>query len=860
MGYFQKIPWTIEVTTTALNMIKQDDYKDEYLPNLQRSTLYQSLLAKCGDKDQEVIISVHKAVSFAQQRTKTILTHMGEYTLHDEDHLFRVLYLMELLITEENIELLSIPEQLLLILSAFLHDIGMAPSEKEILEWKTFWDVGTNNTETTSESYQHFKRFILSHPEQNQAIRNYQENSLFSKANEQTTYLIADYIRATHAHRSLEIIDKEMIFGEAAHNRVLFRKKDLTSVLGILCKSHNEDPAQLWQLEKNILCAQNTFVCLPIIAIILRLADLIDFDSKRTPEMLFSHLHVRHPVSLMEWQKHRSIEAWNITPDFIQYAATCEHPAIEASIHRFLDIIDSELGVCANMLTQLNDLNKNIGRALNIKIPLKVNREKISAKKDIYQKPLYLYRDTKFSLSKKQIIDLLMGTKLYGNPEIALRELLQNAIDACSLRKVLEESWNNPYLPEIKIKYYLENGQSFLEVSDNGIGMDQYVIDHYFTHIGSSFYKSVDFNQLLIDHSVHMQPTSRFGIGILSCFMISDSITIETMKAYAPYKSSDALQVTIEGQDSIFWIKSGQLTKVGTICQLTLREKDNPWKNVSGDDFIKFVDKLFPNPAFTLTIEAGGKRTNRDRNSFKQALTQSRDHYYWQPRDFVKMIAFSFEGKHLTGFCQVAILEDKEEPFLTVETKVAEVSVGGRSYPMLKQLDMKDNEIKIQSTSIGTDHDGNITTHMGYQMSISSKSTISLHGIEIDYNLFPASWRTRKNQVRLEWPFPILLVVDVGGDRDLDLNAARTEILVGAKWDKIEQDLACLICLGIEKTIETEKWEKFRTNVLAPSLYGSAFMEGLRDMERELAQPSTGISIELLPPFLQPNSSDDLPF
>lgn len=66
---------------------------------------------------------------------------MGEFTLHDSSHQFRVLYLMEKLVPESTIKNLSVPELMLLILSAFFHDIGMAPSEKQVLTWKKIWDT-----------------------------------------------------------------------------------------------------------------------------------------------------------------------------------------------------------------------------------------------------------------------------------------------------------------------------------------------------------------------------------------------------------------------------------------------------------------------------------------------------------------------------------------------------------------------------------------------------------------------------------------------------------------------------------------------------------------------------------------------
>ena len=160
--------------------------------------------------------------------------------------------------------------------------------------------------------------------------------------------------------------------------------------------------------------------------------------------MLFSHLAVKNPVSLNEWKKHQSINAWTISPKRILFSAQCEHPAIEATILAFCNQIDEELRNGTVILSNLSDDGMGINmETYKIPLPPQVDRRKIQAKKDIISgKPIYRYHDTKFSLSKKQIIDLLMGTKLYGKPEVALRELLQNSIDACLLRQKLSELYS----------------------------------------------------------------------------------------------------------------------------------------------------------------------------------------------------------------------------------------------------------------------------------------------------------------------------------------------------------------------------------------------------------------------------------
>jgi hypothetical protein len=65
-----------------------DDWKSEYLPRLQKSHIYTSLVNDCNDTDKEVIVSVENAVSFSVQRVKTITKHMGELSSKTTNELF----------------------------------------------------------------------------------------------------------------------------------------------------------------------------------------------------------------------------------------------------------------------------------------------------------------------------------------------------------------------------------------------------------------------------------------------------------------------------------------------------------------------------------------------------------------------------------------------------------------------------------------------------------------------------------------------------------------------------------------------------------------------------------------------------
>lgn len=800
-----------------------DDWKDEFLVRLQKSLIYIELQTQCKQRDSEVISLIDKAVSYAFQRTKTIVKHMGEFTLHDGDHLFRVLNIMERLLTEQNIKQLSVPELMLLIICAFFHDIGMAPEEKEVIAWKKVWDASPFfENEEEQESFNKFKRFYSARPEQQEIIDRLIIQGENTKADTIKAYLITEFIRQSHADRAREIISKDW------DNKIIYRETDLTVEFANICHSHNEDALKLLNFDKDYPCGPNTVACLPLIGIILRLADILDFDAKRTPLILYSHLYVRHPVSIKEWSKHRSIENWEIGPELIQFSAKCTHPAIEASIYEFCDLIDHELSVCHNLISVINEYNKSKLRNIVIKFPFKVNRDKIKTEKDVRtNQPKYTYKDTKFNLSKKQVIDLLMGTKLYGNPEVALRELLQNSIDACLLRQAQELKWKNLYVPEITVKYYTEGHDEILEVIDNGTGMDQYIIDNYYSKVGSSFYKSTDFYDLKSESDADFTPTSRFGIGILSCFMVADTLIVDTRRVLGRHDSSPSLNITVEGQESIFWIKQGLRDAPGTTTKLILR-KVNPWDKMSEDEFIKSVENVIPNPSFKINIETTKQKKVRDENSFKDVTAFALKDYTWKENEYIRTFEIHIDNKEtgIIGSAIVAILESHNRPVDKIDLNSRDVEIEGVNYSLTRNLKLAENKITQESKSITINDEGEIKEESSTQQFASSKSRLSLHGIEVPTTLFPDYWAIKNNQVKISWPFPLVIVADVCGSRDLDLNSSRTEIIMSEKWINFEEELAFVICSGISEIANAEYWNELKA-LLIPKSKNEQFLRAL---------------------------------
>ena len=77
-----------------------------------------------------------------------------------------------------------------------------------------------------------------------------------------------------------------------------------------------------------------------------------------------------------------------------------------------------------------------------------------------------------------------------------------------------------------------------------------------------------------LDPPVQLFPNSRFGIGVLSYFMLADEITVETCRhAAATAQPGQRLRVSIAGPGSLFRIQTlGPRREAGTTVRLHLRD------------------------------------------------------------------------------------------------------------------------------------------------------------------------------------------------------------------------------------------------------------------------------------------------
>lgn len=143
-----------------------------------------------------------------------------------------------------------------------------------------------------------------------------------------------------------------------------------------------------------------------------------------------------------------------------------------------------------------------------------------------------------FKVDLKGIIRLL-SDNLYSSDKVFLRELLQNAVDAVNARKKADSGYREG---KITVTYQNRKNSAQLIFADNGIGLTKEEIHSFLSVIGQSSKR---------DAAMRSSFIGQFGIGLLSCFLVTNEIKVITRsaaeeKAYQWVGKSDGSYVITE--------------------------------------------------------------------------------------------------------------------------------------------------------------------------------------------------------------------------------------------------------------------------------------------------------------------------
>ena len=230
----------------------------------------------------------------AAARLKLFPAVHTQFTLHDETHCLRVVQLMAS-VASGGVRRLNGVELALLILAAYHHDQGMIVDASEL-------DAIRSSTEWTT----HEQDWAADYPNYREAAERSHDASVTSAerdraarvADDLRAAMWTDFIRRSHGKRSARFVSDKY----RTDPRLNINSRSIADLLAVICESHVHPPETIttsngYAFDELVGTDQ---VNVALLAYILRLADILDFDRERTPASLISG-HQFHE----RYQRHR---------------------------------------------------------------------------------------------------------------------------------------------------------------------------------------------------------------------------------------------------------------------------------------------------------------------------------------------------------------------------------------------------------------------------------------------------------------------------------------------------------------------------------------------------------------------------
>ena len=215
----------------------------------------------------------------------------------------------------------------------------------------------------------------------------------------------------------------------------------------------------------------------------------------------------------------------------------------------------------------------------------------------------------KFQVNLRGIIDLL-SNHIYSSPQVFIRELLQNAVDAITARLHVEPGHIGRVWIELP-KQALASGPPTLIFRDNGIGLTQEEIHSFLATIGQTSKR----DELAGGRSDYI---GQFGIGLLSCFVVSDEIVVLTRSAKDPGPTTE-WRGHSDGTYSIKTVEHEMEagTEVRLRCKPGSEEYFNPEEVAR---LAHHYGSMLPYP-IRLTTPEGSRQVNEEEPPWKQQFS-----------------------------------------------------------------------------------------------------------------------------------------------------------------------------------------------------------------------------------------------
>lgn len=310
---------------------------------------------------------------------------------------------------------------------------------------------------------------------------------------------------------------------------------------------------------------------------LLRVADYLQIDQTRAPAVLLQLRDPQSPVSIMEWGKHHAVRSITPANDPRGLRITINESlplSLFLQLEELLDGLQHELDHSTAVLSEAYGRCHREGLD---KLELETHRVDTNLRDPVFRAKLpYLPEPTGFSADPNLLT--LLVEPLYGQrPDVGVRELIQNAVDA--VREC--RTWRNNHRlaepdavePDVLVGFHeRDNDTWFLRVTDRGIGMSPETVRDYFLRAGASFRNSADWLREFVgpDGTPLVARAGRFGVGAFATFLLGNEFRLTTRHI----SSTDGRGCFLEGKldADLIEIQRGDVPAAGTAIEVELTE------------------------------------------------------------------------------------------------------------------------------------------------------------------------------------------------------------------------------------------------------------------------------------------------
>jgi len=504
------------------------------------------------------------------------------YTRHTVEHSDEIVLQMSKLVFRDDdpaepVVHLSPAEAYIAAAAAYLHDAGMVSSDKEkadLLDSKA-WIEWVSGTGGGAERWAAIQDLRKGSEPPNEGMRNF-------LADFQVRFLLAEFIRRTHHLRAADIMAQH----QGTLGRFAFDDPMLLRTISDVCVAHGLRQHELEDRERypEECDIRADRVNVRFLAILLRLGDLLDMSCDRACPLLLNPASPVPSESLAHWSQYQRIVHRLTSPQRIEITAEC----LTQEEHRVLQ------DWCQWLVNEVKEARTLMSHAPRHRDWIAPDAELSGSGATIHIKPAsgakYFPSEWRFELDNEVVFGLLIRD-VYDSKDVFIRELIQNALDANRCQMYLDVSHDGEQPPEYptqvseerRLRYPVrvsittrltanelsgaQEDKQFVVVEDCGIGMDNEIIQKYFLQVGRSFYVTDEFQR-----NFRFVPTSRFGVGFLTVFAVSDRVVVETFKPTSPRRDGP-IRLTLTGPRNYSLTERADRRTTGTRIEVMLKQK-----------------------------------------------------------------------------------------------------------------------------------------------------------------------------------------------------------------------------------------------------------------------------------------------